>query len=335
VLLTQNDVHASAANTEECLTLARQLGDPHLIARATGDLGMHMNINWLRTREIRTRDNMVRARAVLEESLAHHADIERPDRAHLVTVKTALASSLLFLGEPEQGIRLCAECDAFCQAHGEQYWRAYVQVISAMIELARRDPVRAAEHLRVALPLQLGIGDPAGMCLALELLAVATAATGDPARVVRLTAVSQRIRDLGQAEWSGEEHRARVDEVIRAARGTLGERAYESAYQEGWEMSLEGAVAYARDAQASPSPRTPAQRAPHAPDSQLTRREREVAELLGRGLSNREIAGRLVISQRTAESHVENILRKLGFTTRAQIAVWVSERPDRDSTAGP
>jgi DNA-binding NarL/FixJ family response regulator len=58
----------------------------------------------------------------------------------------------------------------------------------------------------------------------------------------------------------------------------------------------------------------------------LTRREREIAELITRGLSNKEIAGALVISQRTAEGHVEHILTKLGFTSRAQIAAWVAER---------
>jgi non-specific serine/threonine protein kinase len=323
VLLTQNDLPASAASTEECLTLARQLGDPYLIARATGDLGMREVMDWLHRREIRTRDNMARARAILEDSLARYAGLERPDRANMTEVRTALASALMFLGEPEQAIRLCAECDAFCQAHGEQYWRAYVLVISGMIELARQDPVQAAGYLRGALPLQLGVGNVAGLCLALDLLNVATGDTGDLARVARLTGVSQRIRDLGQAEWGAEEHRARVAEVVRSARSGLGERAYEAAYQEGWEMSLEEAVAYALDARTVPPVPAPVQ---PAPDSQLTRREREVAELISQGMSNREIAGRLVISQRTAESHVENVLRKLGFTARAQIAVWIIEQ---------
>ena len=53
----------------------------------------------------------------------------------------------------------------------------------------------------------------------------------------------------------------------------------------------------------------------------------EVAALVGEGLSNPEIAKRLVISVRTAQGHVENILRKLGFTSRAMIAAWVVVRP--------
>jgi DNA-binding CsgD family transcriptional regulator/tetratricopeptide (TPR) repeat protein len=58
----------------------------------------------------------------------------------------------------------------------------------------------------------------------------------------------------------------------------------------------------------------------------LSRREREVAALVARGLTNREIARTLVLSERTAENHVQHILTKLGFGSRAQIAAWaVSE----------
>jgi DNA-binding CsgD family transcriptional regulator len=54
----------------------------------------------------------------------------------------------------------------------------------------------------------------------------------------------------------------------------------------------------------------------------LSAREREVAELVAQALSNRQIAERLVLSERTVESHVRNILGKLGFTTRTEIATW-------------
>ena len=57
----------------------------------------------------------------------------------------------------------------------------------------------------------------------------------------------------------------------------------------------------------------------------LTRRETEVAALVAEGLTNREIAARLFISERTAESHVEQIRNKLGFHSRTQIAVWFAE----------
>jgi DNA-binding NarL/FixJ family response regulator len=51
-----------------------------------------------------------------------------------------------------------------------------------------------------------------------------------------------------------------------------------------------------------------------------------VADLVADGLSNPEIAAQLVISVRTAQGHVENILRKLGFNSRSRIAAWVTER---------
>ena len=60
-----------------------------------------------------------------------------------------------------------------------------------------------------------------------------------------------------------------------------------------------------------------------APDP-LSPREREVARLVADGLSNREIAARLVISERTAQNHVQHILDKLGFANRAQVAAWAS-----------
>ena len=69
----------------------------------------------------------------------------------------------------------------------------------------------------------------------------------------------------------------------------------------------------------APERATPRTREPRA---QLTTREREVASLVAAGLSNKEIAEKLVISERTAEGHVEHILGKLQFRSRSQIASW-------------
>ena len=73
------------------------------------------------------------------------------------------------------------------------------------------------------------------------------------------------------------------------------------------------------------TPSTPLQAAKLAYDG-LTRREREVATLVAQGKSNREIADMLVLGVRTVEGHVSNILGKLGFTSRTEIAVWVVEK---------
>ncbi len=66
----------------------------------------------------------------------------------------------------------------------------------------------------------------------------------------------------------------------------------------------------------------------------LTRREREVANLVAQGLTNREIASRLFISERTAESHVEQLRSKLGVRSRSQVAAWVTAQGQRPITDG-
>ena len=58
--------------------------------------------------------------------------------------------------------------------------------------------------------------------------------------------------------------------------------------------------------------------------ARLTRREREIATLIAVGRTNRQIAEALVISELTAETHVRNILSRLGFANRAQIASWAT-----------
>ncbi|WP_406349329.1 LuxR C-terminal-related transcriptional regulator [Streptomyces sp. NBC_00144] len=60
----------------------------------------------------------------------------------------------------------------------------------------------------------------------------------------------------------------------------------------------------------------------------LTAREEQIAALVADGLPNKEIAAKLVIARRTVDGHVQNILTKLGFNSRSQIAAWVTTRPD-------
>jgi pimeloyl-ACP methyl ester carboxylesterase/DNA-binding CsgD family transcriptional regulator/class 3 adenylate cyclase len=73
-------------------------------------------------------------------------------------------------------------------------------------------------------------------------------------------------------------------------------------------------------------PSVPAQVVEPAVASALSKREKEVAQLLARGLSNKEIAERLYLSERTVDNHVHHILDKLGFESRVQIATWVTQK---------
>jgi DNA-binding NarL/FixJ family response regulator len=69
---------------------------------------------------------------------------------------------------------------------------------------------------------------------------------------------------------------------------------------------------------------------PGAP-SLITRREHEIAQLITVGLSNREIARKLFLSERTVDNHVQHLLNKLNFHSRTQIAVWVTGQRPTDS----
>jgi DNA-binding NarL/FixJ family response regulator len=67
----------------------------------------------------------------------------------------------------------------------------------------------------------------------------------------------------------------------------------------------------------------------------LSRRELEIARLVATGLTNRAIAERLFLAERTVESHVDHILNKLDFRSRAQLAAWISEQRLGEVSAQP
>jgi DNA-binding NarL/FixJ family response regulator len=92
------------------------------------------------------------------------------------------------------------------------------------------------------------------------------------------------------------------------------------AFQHGAGLSVAKTIACALNETSGPEPR------PDGAEAILTRREWEVAELVAQGLTNKEIAARLVIAQRTAEAHVERILAKLGLASRTQLATWIPQR---------
>ena len=113
-------------------------------------------------------------------------------------------------------------------------------------------------------------------------------------------------------------------------RESLGDAEFEAAFADGATSSVDQAVAMALGNPAGLGPPSgngvPTGQTVHP--GRLTRRQWEIAGLLAEGLSNKEIAARLVISQRTAETHVEHIFVKLGFRSRAQVSGWVAEQRD-------
>jgi len=116
------------------------------------------------------------------------------------------------------------------------------------------------------------------------------------------------------------------DRGAALARSHLDEPAFEAAIVAGRGLSLNEAIAEVlRPTQTSASPSL----APRTlPPGMLTRREHEVAGLIAEGLTNRQIADRLVIAERTADTHVQNILAKLGYASRAQIAALIQPKAE-------
>ncbi|HZO28039.1 MAG TPA: LuxR C-terminal-related transcriptional regulator [Chloroflexota bacterium] len=121
---------------------------------------------------------------------------------------------------------------------------------------------------------------------------------------------------------------AERERQIASVRQTLGAKAFADAWRAGRAMSLEQAVEYALTA--PPARRVPASESAgpsiEQAASPLSARELEVSLLLARGFTNRQVAEELVISKRTASTHVTHILTKLGFSTRSQVAAWAVER---------
>src|SRR5829696_9204402 len=113
---------------------------------------------------------------------------------------------------------------------------------------------------------------------------------------------------------------------LSRGRSQLGEEGFTVAWAGGKAMPLGQAIEYALSDEEEPPTLVPEQQPPDERTDRLTRREREVALLVARGLTNRQIASELSVSTKTANNHVARILRKLGLRSRAQIAVWVTER---------
>lgn len=111
------------------------------------------------------------------------------------------------------------------------------------------------------------------------------------------------------------------DRAFAVVHNRMDAATFAAAFADGRALTMEQAVAYALTRPALVQ-LTPVRRATPKEFGGLTRREREIAALIAEGKSNREIALQLVLSERTVENHVGNILSKLHFHSRRQIAMW-------------
>jgi ATP/maltotriose-dependent transcriptional regulator MalT len=255
---------------------------------------------------------------MLERGLAAHRAADDPFGAALALVRLSLTASAR--GDAERASQFAVDYIALCEAKGAS-WLAAFGHFALAVELWRRgDQAGAVDEARTAVQVHWADDDSIGVAEGVEKLAWAAAADGQPDRAARLLGALDRIWRTVGAPLFGLRHLLPYrEQCVARSRSLLGDQAFEAAAAQGTRLPLDAVVAYALEAPAAPSPGGDG-------PARLTRREREVAELVARGLSNKEIASNLVIAQRTAETHVEHVLTKLGFTSRAQIASWVTAR---------
>jgi len=162
-------------------------------------------------------------------------------------------------------------------------------------------------------------GDLRGFSIALDIALGLFAAAGLPRVAVRMASAAASLRKTGGFEgmpWLAQE----AERTAAQARTELQPDEVEHQEMLGAALTPKAALRFALEqiTAIAGSSATPA--------SQLTRRELQVAELVAEGLTNREIAGRMRISERTADSHLQHAMGKLGFKSRAQMAAWHASR---------
>ena len=250
------------------------------------------------------------------------------------------------------------EALAVCRAIGDRWWGLEALAMLGTVATMRGDYARAGGCLTECLTLSRETGNTNNMSYALRGLGVLAVRQGDAStaleRYTECLELCRRVRTPGiiaecleglgrTASLRGEHERAAVlfgaaaalfqrlggrlplwadeaehDRHIAAARAGLDPSAFAAAHDRGRAMTVDQAFDFAL-AVASPG------RAGRDGGAEtLTAREREVASLIAQGRTNRQIAAKLVITERTAETHVQNILNKLGFSSRAQIAAWTA-----------
>lgn len=213
------------------------------------------------------------------------------------------------------------------EERGELWVRSYGMLVGGLSLWLAGDLDGAARRLRRSLLTKRDLGDRLGITLGLEAIAGCLCSGGDHVRAARLLGAADRMRESTRTSWFGPYHAVLRDVHIDRTMEALGDEGYRAAFEEGERLPLARAIEEALEESpaAAPPAAVPASGAAGG-GSPLTERERQVAALVAEGLSNRAIGERLTIAKRTADSHVEHILAKLGYTSRTQIAVWISER---------
>ncbi len=313
LLLLRGDTIAAKPLLEESCMLAERLGDQAQLAGVVHITGFAALLA----------GDLPQAFTLLEEALARHRALGRPGQSWVALFQLAMAA---VLNDDPRAAALCQEALDLCRQEKAEWSLSYALWIAGLERWRRGDPSTGVNMLRDSVRLKLLCNDHLGMAQCLEGLAWIAADHKPDKRAAELLGAANMVwRSIGTS-LPGLGHLAPShDRCEDRLRRSLGDEAFTTAFGRGSELTLDRAVAFALDEKSAKETGRAQARSDVA--SVLTRREREIAKLVAQGLSNKQIAETLVIAQRTAEGHVENILSKLSFNSRSQIAkAWGSQQ---------
>lgn len=266
------------------------------------------------------RDDLPGALAIAEQAVVEGRKSATP----AVTGEALFLATIMAVAQDDPRAEAYgSEAIALHDEHGAQLWKAFVLWVMALYWSRTGDQDRAVRNLREAIDIFVVLKHNLGLACCLDGLACVAVASGQPERAAELMGAAREIWRMGPARLPYHYVRqTAVDAAEQQTRNALGSVEFDNKLAQGTAMPLDTALTYAVESPAQTAPR----HAVTLEATTLTRRETEIAEMVAQGLRNKEIAASLVISPRTVEAHVEHILGKLGFHSRAEIARWISRR---------
>jgi DNA-binding CsgD family transcriptional regulator len=267
-------------------------------------------------------ENMAGEREAAQHLLAEAAEVASgvEDVPTQVTVLQARSLGGVFEGDPDAVRRAATEGLRLSQEVGDLYAQHMMLLNLGSAAFFAGDMAESKQRYEAALRIAFDVDDRIGEYYMLAALAFHAGLDGRPRIAAQLLGASDTIR-LGAGATVMSTLAPFIMQTEEAATRALGPAKYRSELDAGRGLSREAAVRLALGQQ-------PARAEAPAPveglDGALGARQLEVARLVAAGLTNKQIASRLFLSERTVDSHVRTILNKLGFNTRAQIAGWVA-----------
>jgi non-specific serine/threonine protein kinase len=236
----------------------------------------------------------------------------------------ALGAAYLGQGNLSEARRYLDEAKSTARESGDRWRLTQALVRDAQLRFVQGEHSQAYVLLKESLSSARELGYRPEIAQALDVFGCVLVAEHDVQRAWRLWAGATQLREhMGACPSPADV--AFMQPYRKSARTKLGRAGVEAADRVGRSVSLDQLLSLALTD--SPTPAQPPNADPGQSTHHLTARERDVVALLAEGLSNREIANRLVISEWTAQVHVKRILSKLGLSSRSRVAAWALQHP--------